>query len=289
MKRKSLLIIATLIMIIAACSPSVPEIIEDSAVETPEELAQTTEPLPDQRCKNIIYPLAKDNQWVYEMTYSGQREEIPPSKFAISVAGTSDSTAEVGILDYDTGIVTKSAVKCREGAIINFPFTELNMLIAEVEGSLNLEYVSGIFMPSKTDFDQQNWENSWETEYSASGVIQAEMEGEQMSAELDASSVTMDWQVAGTGVSVETKAGSFNDAVKIERTVSIEIESMQAEIEGTSMEFSTTLKIDSVLYFSPNIGLVKQEIENATARFFGVDFPVGVGGSVELLSYNLAE
>ena len=289
MKKFMTILLIILIISISACKPSQPEIPRKTNGDLPEEPTQTMETSFDQPCKNVLYPLIRDNQWVYQLDYSGQSEDLNMSKFAISVSKTTDSMAEIGILDYDTGVVTKSEVLCSDGSIINFPFTELNMLLADVEGNLNLEYVSGIFIPSKSDFDQQNWENSWRTEYSASGVIHAEMEGEKITAELNSSSVTMDWKVVSTGDSVNTIAGSFNDVVSIERSVSIDIESMQAEIEGTSMNLSTTLKIDSILYFAPNIGLIKQDIENATVRFFGVDFPVGIGGSMELLSYHLAE
>lgn len=243
-------------------------------------------------CDNVFYPLKKDNQWIYKLdaymdNFENQEIESSSSDLALTVSEVSESSAVLAALDYDTGIVTQSTVQCEDQAIINFPLTELNMVFGDLAGNLDVEYVSGKFMPSKKDFAGSNWSLEWETEYKASGTLEANYDGETLSAVLSESPVKMRWQVTGTGESQEVAAGTFNDLVKINREITIDIQSLKTYIEGEQIDIATTLTLDTNMFYAANIGLIKQDINSASIKLFGINFPLEAWGFVELKSYTL--
>ena len=243
-------------------------------------------------CNNIFYPLKKDNQWIYKLDtymddYAGQELEYSSSDLGLTVSEVGESSAVLAALDYDTGIVTKSTIQCQDLAIINFPLTELNMVFGDLAGNLDVEYVSGKFMPSEQEFLDNDWTIEWETEYKASGTIEAVNEGETLSATLVESPVKMRWQVTETGETLEVAAGSFSDLVKINREIAFDITSLKTYIAGDQVDISTTLTLDTDMYYAPNIGLVKQEVNAASIKLFGVNFPIEAWGYIELKSYTV--
>jgi hypothetical protein len=243
-------------------------------------------------CNNIFYPLKKDNQWVYQLDtylddYAGQEVESASSDIALTVSEVNESTAKLGALDYDTGVVTESIVQCQDQTIINFPLTELNMVFGDLAGNLDVSYVNGKFMPSAQEFADNSWSLEWETEYKASGSLEANYDGEALSAVLSDSPVKMRWQVTGTGESMEVAAGLFNDLVKINREISIDITSLKTFIEGEQVDIATTLTLSTDMYYAPNVGLIKQEINSASINLFGFNFPIDAWGYIELKSYTV--
>jgi len=93
--------------------------------------------------------------------------------------------------------------------------------------------------------------------------------------------------VAGTGETLEVAAGKFENLVKINRVISMDVSSLQANIEGSQVNVATTLTIDTNLWYAPRVGLIKQEIESASVKFYGINFPVEVSGSIELSEYTV--
>lgn len=243
-------------------------------------------------CDNIFYPLALDNQWVYNLDMyqdnpENQSTQSSSSDMAFTVSEAGDSSAVLGALDYDSGVVTQTTVQCQDQAIVNFPITELNMVFGDFAGDIQVDYVSGIFMPSESEFEANGWDLEWETEYKASGNIDASFEGESLSAVLAESPVRMRWQVVSQGDSMEVPAGTFNDLVKINREISFKISSLTTYIEGSEMSLATTLSIVSNLWYAPHIGLIKQEVNSASIEVYGMNFPIEAWGYTELSSYTI--
>jgi len=268
----------------SACSKS--EFAEAANEEIPaEETAPITEAAAN-ACDNPFYPLSLNNQWIYRLAID-QVDTDEKADLALTVSESTDSLVVLAALDYDTGIVTQSTVQCNDGEIVNFPVTELNMILGLLSGELNLEYQSGRFMPALQEFENSNWDLAWETEYTANGDLQSTYEGETLTALLSDSLVKMDWKVAGTGETLEVAAGKFENLVKINRVISMDVSSLQANIEGSQVNVATTLTIDTNLWYAPRVGLIKQEIESASVKFYGINFPVEVSGSIELSEYTV--
>ena len=237
-------------------------------------------------CDNIFYPMTLNNQWIYDfgLEDNGSTEE---SSMAFTVSESSGSSAVLAALSYDTGIVTESAVQCGDQAILNFPMTELKMVLGELAGNIELQYQSGTFMPSEQEFIANNWSMEWETNYTATGSLQAYYEGEELSAVLDNSPVKMQWKVAGTGESMQVPAGNFSDLVKMERQISFDVSNLQTNIQGNDVNISTTLTVNTELWYAPHIGLVKQNVNGISIKLYGINFPVEANGYVQLSSYTI--
>ena len=238
-------------------------------------------------CDNIFYPMTLDNQWVYDYGMEDTGGNIQAASMALTVSQSEGSSAVLAALSYDTGLVTESAVQCSDQAILNFPITELKMVLGELAGNIDLQYQSGTFMPSEQDFITSNWSMQWETDYTASGSLQASYEGEELSAVLDASPVKMKWKVVGTGESLQVPAGDFNDLVKMERQISFDVSNLQTNIQGNDVNISTTLTVDTELWYAPHIGLVKQNVNGISIKLYGISFPVEAYGYMQLSSYTV--
>ena len=165
--------------------------------------------------------------------------------------------------------------------------TELKMVLGKLSGDLALDYKSGIFMPSEKTFIENNWEMEWETEYVANGTLEGTYKGETLTAELSSSPVTMNWQVVSTNESLDVQAGHFDNLVKMNREISFDVSSLKAVINGNNINLSTTLTINTDLWYAPNVGLIKQDVNSASIKLFGISFPIDAWGYIELDSYTL--
>ena len=279
-----LVLISFTSIFIASCSRDDPNAPSQSSPNT-SDLAESTST--EHACGNIFYPLALGNEWIYKIEYGDLSSDQESSDFVLTVSDVQDSTAEISALNYHTGIVTKTQVMCMEGAILNFPLTELNMVFAELDGSLDIEYQSGVFMPSAADFETDGWVISWSTKFNASGSLEANYEGENLRATLSESPIEMDWKVISQDEVIQTPAGEFSNVKKIQRDINIEVSSFEAVIEGNAFNVATTLTIQTDLYYSPNIGLVQEKINLAYIKLFGVKFPIETSGKMVLTSYSL--
>jgi len=249
--------------------------------------SEATQPVLQQGpCYNIFYPLALDNQWIYLLQIEGEDGQPEISELGLTVSEVNQSSAILAALDYDTGIVTQSTADCKDGAILNFPITEMNLVFGEVSGDLQLKYNSGVFMPSQADFEVENWTNTWETDFTASGTINGSFDNETVTIDLADSSVKMSWQVTERDLTIHIPAGNFHDVVLIKRTLTFEVSSLKTILEGEVIDISTTLILTSNMWYSPFTGLLKQEIDSATINFYGINFPIESIGKIELKSSN---
>jgi hypothetical protein len=67
----------------------------------------------------------------------------------------------------------------------------------------------------------------------------------------------------------------------------INVTELQAVFRGQNVNVSSTLSIITHMYYTPGIGLLKQELESAGLRFFGVNFPIEADASLVLTSYQI--
>ena len=299
MRKKHLITIGILflVLLISACKAkdSTKRTEEGQIIESIEEtpvVEEFVEPEPsiiENPCNNVLFPLEMGNQWMYEIQTMGEDGQPNKSDFAWTVASVINSHAELGTLFYDSGLVLKSTVECADEVILNFPLTEINLVFGEVVGKMDYEYISGVYMPSLADFEAGGWKNTWETELTVSGVINAMYDNESATIELSESPVTLSWQVIEKDTSVEVPAGLFDNAVLISQEMKHGISSLKTTIEGRDFDIATTITLKSKLWFSPYVGLLKQEVESASILFYQMDFPLESIGRTELKSSNLLE
>ena len=237
-------------------------------------------------CDNIFYPLAAKNSWSYRLNFDQIASDGNPD-LVVTVSESSPDSALISTSDYTISQVTQSTATCRQGAVVDFPVTELNLVLGMFSGDLDMKYESGIFMPSLQEFEANDWALEWETVYRANGNLQGSYEGDTITAELIDSPVKMRWKIIGTDETLEVPAGKFENLVKVDRVISFDVSRLQTTIEGSEVNISTTLIVDTVLWYAPHVGLVNEDIESASVKFYGIGIPVEIDGSLELLEYSV--
>lgn len=235
-------------------------------------------------CANVLYPIVPGNQWVYQVITEEGEQQV-----GLSVTGLDDNIATMNTLNMATGITTETKVECSEGTIINYPLILLNFLFRDVEGSMQFDHVEGIFAPDHQTFEQNNWGYNWETKYTISGVIDANIEDEIIWGKLLESPLEMHWETAGAGDElfepIEVPAGAFPKVIKIKRELTLDF-TAELEEDGIKETIEATLILHNNMWFEPNMGLLKQEIEQSSIRLYGITFPIVIESTVELLEFR---
>jgi hypothetical protein len=142
-------------------------------------------------------------------------------------------------------------------------------------------------MPSENGLMDAGWQLDWKTSFTADGEISANADGETFRATFQSSPLDMDWKIVGTGGSLTVPAGYFENVVQLERSIKIEVDSLQAVVRGQHVNVSTTLNLLTEMYYAPGVGLLKEEFTSASVRLFGMNFPISGSGSMELISYRI--
>lgn len=261
-------------------------------VEAADTYSITYNAVKEIMCENVFYPLKLDNQWTYKLDaqigdYIGHGKQVFTAKTKQVVAEINESDILLNQLDNENEIVHQSSVLCDDQAIIMFPLLEMNMIIGDMANGLDYKHVSGEFMPTEKAIEANDWSLEWETEYEVSGTLEANYGGKIFKAVFSESPVKMSWEIVSTDKSLKVPAGSFDNLVKINREIKVDVNSLNAEIKGKLVNISTTLIIDSDLYYAANIGLIKQTINKASIKVLGIKLPIDVQGSIELESYTL--
>jgi hypothetical protein len=236
-------------------------------------------------CDNVLYPFFFGAHWVYQID---KQDGSAITKFGLTVVKVADSQATIDSLDMSTGITTQITADCDNGAIRNFPIISQNMLIGNtVASDFDMEYVGGLFAPAQSAFIDNDWLYNWTAEYIVSGTIQAQVEGETLSIVLQDTPLHMTWQTAGSGDAafepITVPAGSFERALKIENVISMDI---SLTLAGLPVNGKLTLR--STQWFEPFTGLLKAQIDSGEVSALGVNIPVAVKGTVELVEYLTA-
>ena len=271
---------------LASCSKKPAIEIADITDESPSSVSQ---PDATDGCGNIFYPLRQDNQWTYRLEFAGTpgREQ---ADLIMRIADVRENGADLAVLSRTTGVGDESSVRCEDGAIIEFPFIEMDALFTGLGDGIDVTYESGLFMPSEREFSGAGWQNQWSTRYRVNGQFEGRYQGETMKAVFSNSPARLDWEVIGTGGQMRVAAGEFIDVVHIRRTAAIEVTSLQAVVSGTPVKLGTTLTLVTNMYYSPGVGLLRQDFESAAVKLlFGINLPIQGSGSMELVSYQLQD
>ena len=235
-------------------------------------------------CANTLYPMVPGYEWVYEVT-----NESETSQIGLTVTEVNGDQATLNALYLETGVTTETIVECDQGVILNFPLLLLSFLFGDAEGQFELTYVDGIFSPNYATFMDNDWNLAWEGEYIASGTIFANVDGDKYNGTLKDSPVEMKWQTLNSPEvifdPIEVKAGSFPEAIKIQREIDLDF---TAELEegGEKETLAAVLYLKNNLWYQPNQGLLRQEIQQANIRIFGVRFPLELTSTIELVAFH---
>ncbi len=238
-------------------------------------------------CDNIFYPLVPGNQWVYEVTSEGETNQI-----GLTVTEIVENQAKLNALYLETGITTEITADCLDGAIINYPILLLGFLFGDVDGEMTLQHKEGVFMPNYETFVSHNWDYNWISKYSSSGEVEAVVDGDLVTGILEESPLDLAWNTLGAGEAifegVTVKAGEFPQAIKLDREAKFNFTAQVVE-EGQSVSLSAVLILHTNIWYEPNMGMVKQEVERADVKLFGVSFPITMEGVVELVEFRTGE
>jgi len=238
-------------------------------------------------CANTFYPMIPGYQWIYEVTAEGESSQI-----SLTVSEVNGNEATLNALYLDSGVTTELTVECQDGAILNFPVMLLGFLFGDVDGELVVEHVDGVYAPSYDTLDSHNWDYTWTGEYLASGVIDAVIDGDQITGTLAESPVDMEWNTLGEGEAIfeaiTVKAGEFPRAIKLERELTFDFDA-EMEESGYTVSVEAVLILQNNLWFEPNMGQLKQEIERASIKVYGVNFPLEMTGTIELVEFRMEE
>lgn len=234
-------------------------------------------------CANPLYPLIPGDQWFYRVKSEEGEEEI-----GITVDRVEGSQAFLNAFYPSVGITETTTVECKDGAILNVPSMMVGALLADAGGKIDMQYQSGEFAPALEKFTQNNWLLTWESAYIASGELHVNAEGESATAILKDSPVKMVWNTTASGdaafETITVEAGTFEKALIVKRMMTMDIQ-LTITSDGSSMELPATLTIESTLWFEPEVGVLKQQIDRATAKFRGFSYPVLISSTVELVKF----
>lgn len=293
MKKKNLFLLLSFVLLISlACGLFNPELLgtenPDSAEASPEpiptETTQEEEPVPaaqgENPCNNVFYPLIPTQQMIYKSTSSEGT-----SQTGITVANVEGNFATVDMLNIDTGITTQSTVECENKAIKNYPDATMGSLFDNMlDGTLNMEYISGYIAPSEKTLEANNWGMDWTSEYVMDGEITVESEGESMTVLIENSPVVMNWEIVETGQSLTVEAGAYNNVIEVARELNMDI-----KLDMGVMKMDSKLYIDSTHWFEPYVGMVKMEITEVSVEAQGMSFPIALDETMELVEFRPAE
>jgi hypothetical protein len=132
-----------------------------------------------------------------------------------------------------------------------------------------------------------NWNYSWNGDYILKGDFNAKVDEDEMALTINDSPMHMDWQTQGVHEAVEVKAGSFPDALRVERETTLDI-SLKLASAGDAFTFDGQLKFKNTLWYDPVAGLLKEEVHDANIIYRGMTFPVVVTGDLELVEFRPA-
>lgn len=250
-------------------------------------VAATPEPKAAGPCDNILFPLIQGNRWYFQKESGGETTAI--SLLVDSVEG---NQALLNIYGAANDLTSSSQALCKDGAILNFPASELGMLFySPAKGTITLEYQSGEFFPAENAFIQSQWNHTWKTALLATGTFQVKdpASGLDLTAILDKSPLALEWHTAGAGAqayeAVSVPAGDFPHALKILLLATIDINLQMGASQG-KMTIPAKFIINSTLWFEPHVGLLKEVTNSLDVAYLGTTAPQDVQASIVLKKYS---
>ncbi len=223
-------------------------------------------------CYNILYPVKPGTQWSY-LVASGSHAGIVNTNIT-SVAG---SFGSADVLNINSGVITQAQIICDQDIILSFPFLDAQTLLGQaLNGSMNVNYASGVLAPNESAFKANNWALSWTTQYIMHGNGSIDYNGNLISVTIDPSTINMVCQTLGSGSAafetVSVGAGTYN-ALKV-------VCSAQGQVSGTANGSPITgvVNAQSTQWFMPHIGPLRIRADAATLTIFGITIPFNPDG-----------
>lgn len=236
-----------------------------------------------QPCNNILYPVKVGQGWSYQVSARGRTTQI---NMVVSAVG--GQQGQIDVTSRASGIASRAIVDCDNGVIRNFPSMFNDLLFNNASnGTMNMQYVSGVLAPGQSAFEQNNWGLAWSGEYRISGSISVPFQGETYSMELNNSPTTLSCQTLATGSAafetITIAAGTFPQALRVACTGKSQVTST---INGHTIV--GTMIANSTQWFAPNIGLLKMQVDSVSLAAVGLSIPVNINGQVELTGFQPA-
>src|SRR6185369_13156238 len=147
---------------------------------TPALPTQTPVITASNACKNILYPARAGSKWTYFVSSPKRSGNVSMS--VISVQG---QQATVDAVNAGGDANVRTQVLCDQDIILNFPLLSAQKLIGDmINGTMNMEYVSGVLAPNEAAFTASNWALSWIIQYRISGSGIVNFRGRDFSTEI---------------------------------------------------------------------------------------------------------
>jgi hypothetical protein len=234
---------------------------------------------PAQTCRNILYPMAVGQQWLYQANALDRTVDLN-----MNVLSVNNSQGNVLVNNQSTGLTKQVQVQCDGDVIRSFPFMNVDVLLGNsLNSNMTASYISGVLAPNEAAFVKNNWALAWSSQYLVSGNTVINRNGTQLNVTLTNSPVTLTCQTLATGdaafETVTVPAGTFR-ALKVVCT-----EQGQATAIVNGISVTGLAEGRSYQWFAPYIGLVKMQVDYAAVKIFDVSFSLLTNNYLELKSY----
>jgi hypothetical protein len=256
---------------------------ESSTAAATAVVPTAAQPAAAQGCNNPLYPLKAGNSWSYKVTARGNSYLVD-----MSVPSVSGSQALVNLSNQATHLSSQAAVDCENGAIRNFPWMAASMLFNQtINGSMSAQYVSGLLAPSQPTFANNNWNLTWNGQYTLTGSGTVEFQGNKYALSLNQAPLALNCHTLGSGAAafepITVAAGSFPSALKV-------ICSMQTQATLKANGYTVTGNVtgQSTQWFGPGVGLLKMQVDSANIQYLIFTAPLNVSGGLELQRYQVS-
>jgi len=243
-----------------------------------------TAPETNGACDNVLYPLEPGRNWTYQVKSKGDTSLIN-----LATKEVQENQATVQLVEIGSGNSKEYTIFCQDGAILNFPIIMLENFLWNGIGTIDITYVDGVFAPSYQTLSDHGWKTAWFGNYVATGNINTNINGEPLSGSIRDSTLSIQWRIPDSGGKpldpIQVEAGSFTETLHLDRDLFL---NFTADLErgGNPFSITGTFSLYTTIWFQPNIGLLKAETTQADLKIFGIDFPIEIESTIELIEYG---
>ncbi len=251
---------------------------EVPATIMPTEIARLPGP-----CQNPLMPLQPGARWEYQT-------ENPTGSYEYAIEALDlrkDRTQTIGLrFTAADGTVKEEDALCENGAIVNYPNYNMDMLFAnQLQQTLNLVHMQGDALPGYEALQQAGWQLAWQTVYQTEeGAVLADP-STGAAIHIDSSSdVDMEYRLAGDTERITTPAGSW-DCLVVEHAFTFLV-TIPAVFTNSA---AATLRVETTQWIAPNVGLVQSTLRRAVIRSGGLESEVPLTGTLMLMQVDLPQ
>ncbi len=251
---------------------------EVPATITPTQIASLPGP-----CQNPLMPLHPGARWQYQTVN-------PTGSFDYTIEALDlrkDRTQTIGLrFTSADGKVKDEDALCENGAIVNYPNYNMDMLFAnQLQQTLNLVHMQGDALPGYEALQQAGWQLAWQTVYQTEeGAVLADPTT-GAAINIDSSSdVDMEYRLTGVTERITTPAGSW-DCLVVEHAFTFLV-TIPAVFTNSA---AATLRVETTQWIAPNVGLVQSSLRRAVIRSGGLESEVPLTGTLTLMQVDLPQ